>query len=371
MTENTGTRPSVVVLGGGYGGIKAAKALDDIADVTLVSTSEAFVHNVAAWRALVEPEWLDRIFMPLDRLLINGTFLHDRAVAVDGRRVTLASGRELEPDYLILATGSAYPFPAKTDDPHTETARARFRDAHEALVGAERVLLIGAGPAGIELAGEIKAYFPDKHVIMADAAPEILAGAYDQELREELRRQLGELGVELRLGSALRELPDAAPATAAPIAISTEDGDKLTADIWFRCFGVTPQTDFLRGALAEARDGGGQVKVDEHLRVSGQERIFALGDITDADLNMAGFAGAQGELIAANIKALIAGDGELAAYERWPTVIIVPVGPEGGAGQLPGQGVVGAEAAADIKGRAMLVDAYAEMFNAPARGVRA
>src|SRR5437588_10612264 len=95
MADTPTPRPSVVILGGGYGGINAAKALDDVADVTLVDPTEAFVHNVAAWRALVEPEWLDRIFLPYGRLLAHGRFVRDRAVAVDGRRVTLASGQVL------------------------------------------------------------------------------------------------------------------------------------------------------------------------------------------------------------------------------------------------------------------------------------
>src|SRR5229473_5618939 len=95
MVDTSTGRASVVVLGGGYGGINAAKALDDVADVTLVDPTEAFVHNVASWRALVEPEWLDRIFLPYEHLLANGTFVRDRAVEVDGRRVTLASGATL------------------------------------------------------------------------------------------------------------------------------------------------------------------------------------------------------------------------------------------------------------------------------------
>ncbi|MEV0385898.1 FAD-dependent oxidoreductase [Nonomuraea sp. NPDC050643] len=364
MIEKAGTRPSVVVLGGGYGGHKVAKLLDDVADVTLVDPSDAFVHNVASWRALVEPDWLDRIFVPYRRLLAHGRFLRDRAVAVDGRRVTLASGETLEPDYLVLATGSSYPFPAKADKPDMAAAKADVLGAHEVLAEAERVLLVGAGPVGLELAGEIKATFPDKHVTVADVASDILPGPYDQELRDELRRQLDGLGVELKLGSALRELPSAPPATAAPIAIATEAGEKLTADVWYRCFGVTLRTDYLRGALAEARDAEGYLRVDALLRVQGQERVFAIGDISDADRDMAGFAGRQGELLAANLRATITGEGEVTAYEKQQTVILVPLGPEGGAGQLPGMGLIGSEQAAEIKGRAMLVDHLTALFDA-------
>src|SRR5712691_10656346 len=136
MTDTPSGRHSVVVLGGGYGGINVAKALDDVADVTLVDPTDAFVHNVAAWRALVEPSWLDRIFWPYEHLLAKGRFVRDRAVAVDGRRVTLASGDVFEPDYLVLATGSSYPFPAKTEEPDIASARSRLRAAHEALLGA-------------------------------------------------------------------------------------------------------------------------------------------------------------------------------------------------------------------------------------------
>jgi apoptosis-inducing factor 2 len=366
MTESTPARPTVVVVGGGYGGINAAKALDDVADVTLVDPKDAFVHNVASWRALVEPEWLDRIFFPYAHLLAHGTFVRDRAVAVDGRRVTLASGATLEPDYLILASGSSYPFPAKTDEADTETARTRLREAHAALRGAERVLLIGAGPAGLELAGEIKAVFPEKHVTLADISDDILEGPYDQRLRDELRRQLDALGVELKLGSALRELPTVPAAIPGSIELTTEAGEQLRADIWYRCFGVTAHTEYLRGALAGARDEVGYVRVDAQLRVAGQERIFAIGDISDADRDMAGFAGMQAQVVADNVRAMIDG-GELASYERYPPAIAIPLGPHGGAGQFPGQEeIVSAQAIAEIKGRDMMVDRYLTLFDAVA-----
>jgi NADH dehydrogenase FAD-containing subunit len=364
MTDTPTARASVLVVGGGYGGINAAKALDDVADVMLVDPAEAFVHNVAAWRALVDPEWLDRIFYPYEHLLAHGRFLRDRAVAIDGRRVTLASGDVLEPDYLVLATGSAYPFPAKTEEPDIASAKARHRAAHEALLAADRALIVGAGPSGLELAGEIKAFFPDKHVTIADISDDILVGPYPQALRDELRRQLDALGVALRLGTAIVELPSVPPATLAPIAIATADGGELVADIWFRAFGVRAQSEYLEGgALADRRDERGYVRVDEHLRVLRETQTFALGDLSDADRDMAGIANAQARVVAANVRALITGTGKLTSYEMFPPMIAIPLGPEGGAGLL-GDGVADAATIADLKGRHMGTDHFAALFDA-------
>ena len=64
MSEPGRDKPTVVVVGGGYGGVNVAKALDDAADVVLVEPKDSFVHNVASLRALVDPSWLPRIYLP-------------------------------------------------------------------------------------------------------------------------------------------------------------------------------------------------------------------------------------------------------------------------------------------------------------------
>ncbi len=135
MTEASAL-PTVAVIGGGYGGTTAAKALDEFADVTLVEPRDAFVHNVAALRALVEPDWLPRIFLPYDRLLANGRVVRERAVGVEAGRVTLASGAEITPDFIVLATGSTYPYPAKSGTDETATALVHYRESHEELAQA-------------------------------------------------------------------------------------------------------------------------------------------------------------------------------------------------------------------------------------------
>lgn len=364
MADNSPAGPTVVVLGGGYAGIQVARPLDDVADVLLVEPKEDFVHNVASLRALVDPAWLGTIYMPYTRLLRNGRVIRDRAVKADGDRVLLASGDELSPDFLVLATGSGYPFPAKIDDTGTWAAHARVRSTHTALAAAERVLLLGAGPVGIELAGEIKAIWPGKQVTLVDVADDVLGQRYRQDLKAELRRQLTGLGVELLLGSGLRSGPPAAAGELGTFAVTTQAGDEVTADIWFRCYGLAPASAYLAGGLAAARRPDGFVEVTPELRVADHDRVFALGDVSAADVNKgAGAAGRQAPVVAGNIRALITGEGELAQYRQPAATIIVPVGPDGGAGQrADAADLLPAEVVAELKGRDMMVRRFADLL---------
>jgi NADH dehydrogenase FAD-containing subunit len=279
--------PVVAVVGGGYGGFAVAKGLDEFADVILVEPRDAFVHNVAALRALVEPEWLPSIFLPYDRLLTHGRVVRARAVEVDAGQVLLSSGEQLTPDYLVLATGSIYPYPAKADTDDTATAISHYRHSHEELVRARRILIVGAGPTGLELAGEIDARWPEKRITILEPEPDILAGPYKQELRDEVRLQLEERGVEFVLGDALAQEPESPPATFGPFAVSTSARCTIEADIWLRCYGLRPVSDYLSGDLAETRQADGSIEVTQTLQVKGRADVFALGDAAAADLKAA------------------------------------------------------------------------------------
>jgi apoptosis-inducing factor 2 len=364
MTANDQTgKPVVVVVGGGYGGTAVAKALDETSDVVLVEPREGFMHNIAALRALVDPSWLPKIFFPYSGLLTNGRVVRDRAVEVSPHRVVTASGEEIAADYVVLASGSAYPFPAKTDLVDTHHAQEQVRKTHAALSQADRVLLVGAGPVGIELAGEIRDVWPDKSIVLLDAADDILAGPYKPGLKAELRRQLLEIGVELILGSPLRQQPPTAPGELRTFSVTTGAGTDLVADIWFRCYGVVPNSDYLGEELAAARRPDGFIEVDSTLRVVGQSTVFAVGDISTADAKMAAFAGRQAATVVENITALAEGKSDLTAYESMGPGIGVTIGSTGGAGQFPGQDdIVGREVIAEVKGRDMMVDRFGELF---------
>ncbi|WP_262699503.1 MULTISPECIES: FAD-dependent oxidoreductase [Streptomyces] len=354
----------VVVIGGGYGGSAVAKALDGVADVVLVEPKEAFFHAVGALRAAVDPDFLPRIFFPYDKLLTNGRVVRDRAVRVEPGSVTLASGDELAADYIVLATGSGYPFPAKNDLDDTAAAQEKYREAQANLAEAEHVLLLGAGPVGLEFAGEIKHVWPEKKVVIVDPVADILS-EYDPELREEVRRQLAELDIQLVLGSPLKDNPSTETGERGTFHVSTASDVDITADIWFRCFGVVPQTAYLAGALADVRQPNGQVAVAETLQLKGQDTVFALGDITDIpEPKQASAANRHVEVVAGNIKALIEGKSELAAYRPGPAAIILPLGPKGGASQLPGRGIAGPDVTSQFKGTDLMTGRLGQMFGA-------
>jgi NADH dehydrogenase FAD-containing subunit len=329
MNAPSTARPSVVVLGGGYGGINAAKALDDVADVTLVDPTEAFVHNVAAWRTLVEPKWLDRIFLPYEPCSPTAA-----SSAIAPSRSMGAASRWHRMMCSSRTTWCSPPARRIRSLPSSRSPTSPPREPRSGLLTRRcrppSALIVGAGPAGLELAGEIKAFYPDKHVTLADVSEDILTGPYDQPLRDELRRQL----------------------------------DELVADIWFRAFGVRPHSEYLKGgSLEDRRDERGYLRVDDHLRVAGETNVFALGDVSDADRDMAGVASRQAGVVAANVRASMGGDGELTNWETLPPMIAIPLGPEGGARYL-GDGVADAATIAELKGRHMLIDPYASLFDA-------
>jgi apoptosis-inducing factor 2 len=91
--------------------------------------------------------------------------------------------------------------------------------------------------------------------------------------------------------SPLRAAPAVPAGQAAEFTVITEAGREITAGLWFRCHGAAPVSDYLAGELAAARDPGGYLTVTPYLQVTGQERVFALGDVAAADHKMAGLAG--------------------------------------------------------------------------------
>ena len=96
----------------------------------------------------------------------------------------------------------------------------------------------------MELAGEIAAVWPDKHIVLVDLADQILPGPYDQRLRDELNVSSTTWeSSESWAAHSPNHLPDtpAGEARTCTVATPTPTGTRVEADIWFRCHGTTPR----------------------------------------------------------------------------------------------------------------------------------
>ncbi|MFJ7213470.1 NAD(P)/FAD-dependent oxidoreductase [Amycolatopsis sp. NPDC098790] len=362
---------TVVVVGGGYGGTLVAKELDADANVVLIDPREGFVNAAASLRALTRPDWAPHAFFPFGTLLERGRVMRDRVVSVDPKSVTLASDQRVEADYLVLATGSGYPYPAKPNPEANDIAQQLddLRETHRELSGAGRVLILGAGPVGLELAGEIKDVWPDKGVIIVDRADRLLPG-FLPEVRDGLHHQLDERGIELRLGTGLTTLPPVPAGQAAPFAVTTGFGEEIVADIWFRAFGVRIDTGYLADGHLTPLTERGMIPVAEHLNVQGYDHVYAIGDVADLpDPKMASYAMEHAAIVAKNIKAQLAGDRPDAVHTPTPDRrILLPLGTRAGVGQLPTPDGPSAATVATVherKGADLFTARFAARFGRP------
>ena len=291
--------PHVVICGAGFGGLSAIKRLTragmrvTLVDGHLYSTFQPLLYQVAT--AGLNP---GDVAYPAGGFAgrHGAIFRRGELAAIDpaSRRIKLGNGLELGYDYLILATGvSASHYGIDGAAEHTLGLYTR-RDAivlrNHLMAGFERlsvgdgdltVTVVGGGATGVELAGTLaelrrtvlRATYPDVdpsrvHVRLIEMAPALL-GPFHPELREYARVQLVKRGVEVRLNTRIAEV------TAEHVMLA--DGEKLHSDITVWAAGVAAAEAVAGWGLPQGK--GGRIVIGPDLRVQGQDRIFAAGDI--------------------------------------------------------------------------------------------
>ena len=306
-------RPHVVIIGGGFGGLYAAKGLGKSpVRITLVDRSnhhlfQPLLYEVAT--AALSPAEIAAPIRAVFSKQRNTAVLLGNVVEIDTahRIVHLADGA-IAYDYLVVAAGATHSYfgnddwarfapGLKTIDDALEI-RQRFLLAfetaeREADDAARRTLLtfvvIGAGPTGVELAGTMaelarKAIPRDFRTIDASTARVILVEAMDRvlptfppDLSEKARRSLEELGVEVRLNSPVTKI-DGDGVCIGSERINTEN------IIWAAGVQASP----LGKSLGAPTDRAGRVMVQSDLSIPGHPEVFVIGDlasVVDPDTN--------------------------------------------------------------------------------------
>jgi NADH dehydrogenase len=298
-------RPRVVIVGGGFGGLYAARALkrDDVEILLLDRTNhhlfQPLLYQVAT--ATLAPTDITAPIRWLLRKQANAVVLMEEVTRVDvERRVVVTSeGSEHAYDYLILATGARH---AYFDHPEWEPLAPGLKSIDDAIELRRRILtaferaeatddpeeraawltfvVVGGGPTGTELAGmlptiarhalvrDFRRIDPTQsRVLLLEGGPKILP-AYPEELSEHARRDLINLGVDVRTGSLVSDI--------GPHHV-TVGGERIHAHtiLWAAGNAASPLGRDLHATL----DRAGRVEVEPDLSVAGHREVFVVGDL--------------------------------------------------------------------------------------------
>jgi NADH:ubiquinone reductase (H+-translocating) len=293
--------PRVLIVGGGFAGLNALHALAGsgasvtVVDRNVYSTFQPLLYEVAT-AGLTSADVAYPLWTAAGRR--GASFRKGELASLDlkQRTATLAAGERLGYDYLIIATGvSAAFFGVAGAAEHSLSLYTR-RDAvilrnrlmdelerrNEGLTDPELdVTVVGGGATGVELAGTLAelrnlalpAVYPqiDRSMFkvrLIEMGPALLAPYHDT-LRRYTRQQLVDRGVEVLLETEIKEV--------RPGSVLLADGSEHRSDITVWAAGVSaPDAGWTAGL---PRGKGGRIEIEPDLRVSGQDRAFAVGDV--------------------------------------------------------------------------------------------
>lgn len=359
-------KPKLVIVGGGYVGSEAARRLDAVLDVTLIEPREAFVHVPAMIRALVEPALLERAILPYDRLLRRGRILRGRAAGIRPDGVLLEDGSFVPGDVILVATGSDYAAPFKPQGGSIAEFRRAHAETGERLRAARHIAIAGAGPVGIELAGEIAWACPGKSVSLI-AADEQLLPDYPARLGRALEAKLASLGVSVIKGRRARL---SEPGEPGPLIL--DDDTTVSADLVLPAVGARGRNGLLADLPGVRRGEQGRVLTDDWLRPAVWPNLFSGGDVAEVGDAMTIVATMrQVPFLVRAIRTAAAGGRveRLRPYRPWKAApILLPLGPRVGNSFLPAPGpfaplgVVGNLATRRLKGADLFVAKYRRAF---------
>ncbi len=295
------TRPRVVILGAGFGGLTAAKALAKDADVTVVDRHNFQTFLPLLYQVATAGLAADHVAHPVRGALRKSDvkFRMGSPIAVDhkNKSVKLDSSETLEFDHLVVALGSAT---ADFGVKGVNEIALGMKSVHEAIgIRAEvmrrfedlcrfedqtrlSISVVGGGPTGVEMAGALAELKNGplkndeanaaKHIdiYLIEAGPRILP-MFSEKLSARAKKDLEKLGVKVLLNTAVQEVK--------PRQILIKDGGAIPSEVTIWAAGVKGEPT---GGLLNLPLEGTRISVAQNLQVNHYPHIWAIGDISSA-----------------------------------------------------------------------------------------
>lgn len=328
-TPNTPTRPRVVIIGCGFGGLEAARALHGSAiDVTVVDKTNHHLFQPLLYQVATAGLSAPAIAAPIRHLFRkqpNVTTLLGEVERIDvaARSVLLQGGDALPYDHLIVAAGATHSYFGRDDWAPFAPGLKTLDDAFDirrrillAFEAAERAsdpvqraawlnfVVVGGGPTGVEMAGTLaeiaRHTLPGefRHIDPASAKIILLEGgarvlqAMPESLSQRAKEQLEKLGVEVRVNARVTAID----ATGLTVAGPAPSGDPAAASytipsqciVWAAGVAASPLGRLLAEATGCTTDRAGRVVVEPDLTLPGHPEISVVGDLAAAKSHVPG-----------------------------------------------------------------------------------
>ncbi|KAG0004099.1 hypothetical protein BGZ79_010299 [Entomortierella chlamydospora] len=359
----------VVVVGGSFAGISVIKQLlsslkssKKQVQITLVEKHDARYHSPGAFRALVDAEYGDKIWVPYTSLFPKDSghrVIKDTLAQVYHHHIVLGSGGTVPFDYLVLCTGSDNPASGKFNNVSSSAeAVAITSKARSDLTKSKSVLVVGGGASGVELAGEIKNAFPDKQVTLVHGGPRLVDyEGYASGLKSYSLKHLQGLGVKVVLDQrvAIDGLDHEHSIHVGQSTITTKSGETIQSDIQLLTVGSCVNTSYMSTLKPKGDDAFDSsslvhndthaIKVQKTLQLANESfpYIFAVGDCSDfSNVPTAASAAFSAPTAAKNLIQLIETSSsdsgkkaKLGPASGAPAFMILATGPNTGVSSLP------------------------------------
>ena len=356
------TRPRVIIVGGGFAGLAAAKALRRTpAEIILIDRTNHHLFQPLLYQVATSVLAPSQIATPIRSILRNHkntTVILGEVTGVDKQQncIFVSDGdRQNVPvvyDYLILATGASHSYfghnefaeyaPGLKSLADAEAARNKILQAFEMAEAEEdpahhrnllTFVLVGAGPTGVEMAGalavlvrtSLKSDFrridpASARIVLVDMSARVL-GPFSESLSKAAKQRLEKLGVEVRLGHSVDQID------SDGIVVGGERIASKTV-IWTAGVAPSPAGKWLNVEM----DRAGRVRTQKDLTVPGHPEILVAGDTASLDQNgkplpgVAQVAMQQGRYAGKLIHSRIVGDASPSPFNYFDKGTMAVVG---------------------------------------------
>ncbi|KAJ1880280.1 hypothetical protein H4R99_005086 [Coemansia sp. RSA 1722] len=293
---------NVVIVGTSIAGMTAAKAVAALSKqgypnlrVTTIDKNEYYYHAIGAPRAVVDKEFGKQLLLPVKNLLQSfeldpespkHRFIHASVVSVNKHSVVLSDGQIIVYDYLVLATGARNKLPAHIQGPTFADAKQQMARVYDNVSKAKNILIVGGGPVGVEIAGEIAYAYKDKSVTLVHGAERLLPPNFKPGLSNGAVHKLERLGVKVVLNEKIDIPKDVLfDCSVRPLSLVGSSGASYSSDLQILTTGITFESDYLHGLETDLkvslRQPNGSIKVKSTLQLDcdALPNVFVPGDV--------------------------------------------------------------------------------------------